>query len=113
MNVPHFWAEVRAHQPRTQQRSQMTVRRFGWSDHSQAEADKMANERPNPGVWPVAEDRRPRRDSWVRKYEEVARKYAACELIGDDGKGLIHPRSGEVCALHDSRSRALSGLEIA
>jgi hypothetical protein len=45
MIVPQFWAEGRAQRPRASGKGQVTVRRFGWSDTSQAEADAMAQER--------------------------------------------------------------------
>ncbi len=45
MIVPQFWAEARRHQPRAAGRPQVTVRRFGWSDSTQAEADAMAEQR--------------------------------------------------------------------
>jgi len=45
MIVPQFWAEARIQRNRTKEHQQVTVRRFGWSDTSQAEAERMANER--------------------------------------------------------------------
>ncbi len=45
MIVPQFWAESRAHHPRGKAQGQFTVRRFGWSDTSQHEADEMARRR--------------------------------------------------------------------
>ncbi len=45
MIVPRFWAESRAHHPRDKARGQVTVRRFGWSDTSQEEAEEMARRR--------------------------------------------------------------------
>ena len=45
MIVPQFWAEARVHRPRRNGEGQVTVRRFGWSESSQAEADAMAHER--------------------------------------------------------------------
>lgn len=43
MIVPQYWAEARAQL--RQQGRQMTVRRFGWSDVSQAEAQESAEQR--------------------------------------------------------------------
>lgn len=43
MIVPRYWAEARAQQ--RQKRRQVTIRRFGWSMHSQAEAQAMADAR--------------------------------------------------------------------
>lgn len=45
MIVPQFWSEARLHQDRSPGRRQVTVRRFGWSETSQADAERMANER--------------------------------------------------------------------
>jgi hypothetical protein len=45
MIVPQFWAEARLQQTRTKDRGQITVRRFGWSETSQAEAEQMAAQR--------------------------------------------------------------------
>jgi len=45
MIVPQYWAEARRHQARGKGRPQVTVRRFGWSDTSQADAGQMANQR--------------------------------------------------------------------
>jgi len=45
MIVPQFWAEARLHQARSKERKQITVRRFGWSNTSQADAEAMAHER--------------------------------------------------------------------
>ncbi|WP_193212119.1 hypothetical protein [Luteolibacter marinus] len=48
MMVPEFWAEGRARH-RTSER-QVTVKRFGWSDASQDEAQAMAEERANEAL---------------------------------------------------------------
>lgn len=45
MIVPQYWAEARLRQDRGKGRSQITVRRFGWSDVSEAEAETMAQRR--------------------------------------------------------------------
>jgi hypothetical protein len=45
MIVPQYWAEARANRPRGKGTTQITVRRFGWSDTSQADAQRMAEER--------------------------------------------------------------------
>lgn len=48
MIVPDFWAEARA-QHRSKNR-QITVRRFGWSNESLADAERMAQERVNEAL---------------------------------------------------------------
>lgn len=45
MIVPTFWAEARLQQTRGKGQRQITVRRFGWSNSSQLEAEKMAAQR--------------------------------------------------------------------
>lgn len=45
MIVPEFWGEARLQQLRGKDQKQITVRRFGWSSVSQADADQMAGQR--------------------------------------------------------------------
>lgn len=45
MIVPQFWAEARVQRPREKKQSQITVRRFGWSDKNQEAAELMAQQR--------------------------------------------------------------------
>lgn len=45
MIVPQFWAEARRHRPRGPGRGQITLRRFGWSDTSQEDAQHHAEQR--------------------------------------------------------------------
>ncbi len=45
MIVPQYWAEARLQRPRSQGQGQVTVRRFGWSDTSPAEAQRLAENR--------------------------------------------------------------------
>jgi hypothetical protein len=45
MIVPDFWAEARMQRPRARGVHAITVRRFGWSEKSQAEAEAMAQQR--------------------------------------------------------------------
>jgi hypothetical protein len=70
--------------------------------------------RPQPGVWPVAPDKLGLRDAWVARYEQVAERYAACAYIESVGSvGQAHPRALAVQQLHDTLTRAGSGLPIA
>jgi hypothetical protein len=51
MIVPDFWAEARAHHPRKGRKSSpVTVRRFGWSTTSQADAEAMARQRADEAL---------------------------------------------------------------
>lgn len=45
MIVPQFWAEARLQQPRGKDQKQITVRRLGWSDTSQEDAERLAQQR--------------------------------------------------------------------
>jgi hypothetical protein len=48
MIVPQFWAEGRVQQK--QNKRQLTIRRFGWSDTSQEDAQAMADARANEAI---------------------------------------------------------------
>ncbi|HWA24475.1 MAG TPA: hypothetical protein VG734_02285 [Lacunisphaera sp.] len=50
MIIPEYWAEARVQRPRKKGDSQVTVRRFGWSLTSQAEAEQMASERADAAL---------------------------------------------------------------
>ena len=50
MIVPQFWAEARVQRPRKNKESQITVRRFGWSDKNQEEAEQMARQRADEAL---------------------------------------------------------------
>lgn len=64
--------------------------------------------RPRPGVWPVAEERRPVRDAWVARYEAQASGYAACRFLEALGPGAIDSDIAPVVELHDREARALA-----
>lgn len=72
-----------------------------------------AHLKPRPGVWPVAPERLPLREAWVRDYEQRATGFAACRFLARLGSERVHPAAGHVAALHDELSRAASGLPIA
>ncbi len=69
--------------------------------------------RPQPGVWPIAEDRMSARRAWVRMYEREATGYAACRYEKTIGSGITLRKCEEVRRLHDDLCRAESGLPIA
>ncbi len=69
--------------------------------------------RPNPGIWPVHQDRRALRDAWIADYEAVAPRFAACRHLHDLGTGPIDPRCAQVQRLHDELSRARTDLPLA
>ena len=76
-------------------------------------AGVAAHLKPNPGVWPVSEDRLPDRKEWVARYEAAAKGYASCRLLEAIGTAPEHPAAREVRELHDELSRALTSLPLA
>lgn len=54
MIVPQFWAEARAVRRRARGQSQIVVRRFGWSDVSQEEAQEFADARAQDALQRIA-----------------------------------------------------------
>ena len=93
MIVPDFWAEARK-QHRTP-RSQVTVRRFGWSTISQADAQAMAEKRVEEALERILSgqklDRREKKRSYngadgVPIREEVLARYGE-EVITRNGYG--------------------------
>jgi hypothetical protein len=64
--------------------------------------------RPRPGVWPVADERRPMRDAWIARYEAQASGYAACRYVTTLGPEAIDFDIAPVVELHDRESRALA-----
>ncbi len=62
MIVPDFWAEARR-QHRAAGR-QTTVRRFGWSERSQADAQANANRRADGGLLRHVAERSRRLGQW-------------------------------------------------
>jgi hypothetical protein len=50
MIVPEYWAEARRQRPRAKGQHQITVRRFGWSNTSQVDAQQMADQRADDAL---------------------------------------------------------------
>ena len=69
--------------------------------------------RPSPGVWPIAPERLPLREAWVREYEQRATGHAACHFVKRLGSTRVHPAAEQVAKLHDELSRAASALPMA
>jgi hypothetical protein len=66
MIVPQFWAEARRHRDRAPGCTQITVRRFGWSDVNQADAQAMAEQRAQAAFQQVVSgEKLPRREPKV------------------------------------------------
>ncbi|HEY1121551.1 MAG TPA: hypothetical protein VGE67_08110 [Haloferula sp.] len=72
-----------------------------------------AHMRPRPGIWPVAPERLPLREAWVRGYEQRATGYASCRFVTKLGSDRVHPAAEQVAVLHDELSRSTSTLPIA
>ena len=51
--------------------------------------------------------------TWVARYSEASRQYAACRFVEEIGTGAEHPDVAELRALHDQLTRAESGLPLA
>ncbi len=70
--------------------------------------------RPRPGIWPVQEQLRAMRQTWVTHYEAQAARYAACSYTDSVGSGVIDAELQAVVDLHDNASRALvTGARLA
>jgi hypothetical protein len=69
--------------------------------------------KPRPGVWPVAPERMPIREAWVRDYEQRSTGHAACRFLTRLGSKRVHPAAELVATLHDELSQATSELPIA
>ena len=69
--------------------------------------------RPRPGLWPVVEERRAARDTWIEAYESAATAFAACTFLRQIGQSTVHPEVAATLALHDKLCRSESGLPLA
>jgi hypothetical protein len=69
--------------------------------------------KPSPGVWPIAPEKIPARETWVRDYEQRATGHAACHFVKRLGSTRVHAAAEQVAKLHDELSRAASALPIA
>ena len=69
--------------------------------------------RPRPGVWPVKDEHRARRNSWIREYESTSERFASCAYLTSIGSQTVDPKATRVLELHDALSQALSRKAIA
>ncbi len=72
-----------------------------------------AHMKPRPGVWPVAVERLPQRQSWVAHYEATAARFAACRFLETVGNPAVHLHVQPVMHLHDEACKALQDLPLA
>lgn len=69
--------------------------------------------RPRPCLWPVAEERRAKREQWISHYEDSAKGFASCVFLRHIGRSSVHPEVLETIALHDRLCRSESALPLA
>jgi hypothetical protein len=89
MIVPQFWAESRVHRPRAKGQGQVTVRRFGWSDTSQAEADAMAQERAEAALQQILSGKKLLRQEPRTAYNGARGVPIREEILGSHGDVVI------------------------
>ncbi|MSR32878.1 MAG: hypothetical protein EXR99_15395 [Gemmataceae bacterium] len=73
----------------------------------------QAHLKPRPGIWPIQEDLIPQRKLWVDGYESEAAKFAACEYVGDFGRGSVNAKAHAVKTLHDQLCQTGRNLPLA
>jgi hypothetical protein len=96
MLVPKFWAEARV-QERTA-RKQVTVRRFGWSDESQAEAQAMADGRAREALTNILSGQKIDRRELKRAYNGSEGVPIREEIVASYGETVLTRNSyGAVC----------------
>ncbi|PHQ32542.1 hypothetical protein [Rhodopirellula bahusiensis] len=70
--------------------------RVGMSEHM----------KPRPGVWPIAPERLPAREAWVKQYDQARQQHAACRYVDSFGNGRPCREANEVQRWHDELSAA-------
>lgn len=89
MIVPQFWAEARVHRPRAKGQTQITVRRFGWSDASQTEAEHMAQRRAREAFDLIVSGKKIRRLEHKRAYNGADGMPIREEVLARHGEVVI------------------------
>ena len=89
MIVPKYWAEARARQERGKGRRQITVRRFGWSDTSLADAQAMAQKRAEEALIAAATGKRLPRSEPRRGYNGAAGVPIREEILAHHGDAVV------------------------
>src|SRR6478609_4866059 len=96
MIVPKFWAEARAKKRTT--RKQVTVRRFGWSDESEAAAWAMGDARAKAALAEILEGRTVARRELRQPYNGSEGLPIREEIIASHGQMVLTRNSyGAVC----------------
>ena len=87
MIVPQYWAEAR--QQHRAAGKQVTVRRFGWSDASQAEAQAHAEQRAAEALSQILAGAKLARRDWKRAYNGSEGVPIREEIVGRHGNVVI------------------------
>lgn len=87
MIVPEFWAESR--RQHRDQRRQITVRRFGWSESSQVEAQQMADQRAEQALQAAVQGQTVERRERKSAYNGAAGVPIREEVLGRHGTLVI------------------------
>ncbi len=67
-----------------------------------------------PGEWPCSDPEMAiAREAWLTDYEVRSRDVTICRLLGETGKGAVHPEAGLVLALHDRIALGPATLPLA
>lgn len=63
--------------------------------------------RPRPGVWPIREESKAIRKTWINAYEAKHPGFASCHYLASFGSGIIHDSIRDLVDYHDRHSHAL------
>ncbi|MCP3866832.1 MAG: hypothetical protein GY703_01790 [Gammaproteobacteria bacterium] len=69
--------------------------------------------KPQPGVWPVKEERMPERRAWVDRYEKKAETYSSCRFLMRLGSDSVAEKAEFVRKLHDELGKVNAELKSA
>ena len=69
--------------------------------------------KPQPGIWPIREERLPDRRRWVENYSRKSAGFAACRYVKTLGTGRTDRRCEQVRSVHDRLCKVDSSLPIA
>jgi hypothetical protein len=96
MIIPHFWAEARLQTK--EPKRQVTVRRLGWSDLSQAEAQAMADQRTQDAMQRILRGESLHRRENKAPYDVAEGVPIREEVVARHGKAAITRNSyGSLC----------------
>ncbi|MFH2047156.1 MAG: hypothetical protein ABIK92_18665 [Pseudomonadota bacterium] len=64
--------------------------------------------KPQPGVWPIKEERMKDRREWVDMYEKKAKNYSSCHFLMQLGSVKVSPKAEFVRKIHDDLCKVSS-----